>query len=339
MSKLKVVSIGAFGHLSSVLNQVADSPDAEAVGLAPAFEAESLEQIVRHRAFGPDVRRFENYRQMLEELKPDVAIVSTRLDQIGPAAAQAARAGCHLICEKPLAITPEGLKEVHQAVKGNGVGIAAMFSMHSKPPFIAARNAYSQGQIGEVVLANGRKSYRWGTRPDWFGQRSLYGGTIGWVGIHALDFISFITGQRYVRVAAMHSNFAHKERKECEDNCGLVLELTNGGHATVSVDYCRPSTAPTHGDDWVRIVGTKGVIEANASQNFCRLISEEDGSIDLDLPESSSIYMDFLAALAKGNHGRGQADYPFHMTDTCLRATDAADKGLVIEINSDVWAL
>lgn len=337
---LKVVSIGFYGHLSSVFHQVADSPEAEAIGFAPAFEGESVEQIPQHRAFGPDARSFDDYRTMLDELKPDVAVVSTRLDKIGPVAAQAARAGCHLICEKPLALTHQGMKEVHRAVKESGVSIMAMFTMESKPVFNAARQAYSDGLIGEVVFANGRKSYRWGgNRPEWFGQRSKYGGTIGWVGVHALDFISFITGQRYTRAAAMHSNFSHQERKDCEDNCGLVLELTNGGHATISVDYFRPAAAPTHGDDWVRIVGTAGVLEASDAGGFCRVISEAKGQIEMALGQKRSIYAEFLTQLASGAKDSGQADYPFHLTDVCLSATEAADKGKVVEIKQDFWAL
>lgn len=339
MAKLKVVSVGGFGHISSVLNQVSDSPEAQAVALAPAFEGEDIEQVAKHRAFAAGVQRFDDYNQMLKQLKPQVAVIGTRLDMIGKVATDVARAGCNLICEKPLAITLEGLTELHRAVKDNGVGIMGMFSMQSKPAFIAARQAYAQGQIGEVVLANGRKSYRWGTRPDWFGRRSTYGGTIGWVGIHALDFISFVTGQRYRRVAGMHSNFAHPEREQCEDNCALILELSNGGHATVSVDYFRPDSAPTHGDDWLRIVGTKGLIEANASQNFCRVISEEKGQTDLDLPEPTSIYRDFLTRLAKGGPCPAQADYPFVLTHTCLCATDAADRQKVVEIDNSIWAL
>ena len=35
--------------------------------------------------------------------------------------------------------------------------------------------AVRAGQIGQVVLANARKSYKWGTRPQWFGERGRYG--------------------------------------------------------------------------------------------------------------------------------------------------------------------
>ena len=92
-------------------------------------------------------------------------------------------------------------------------------------------------KLGQVVLANARKSYKWGqSRPEWFGKRRTYGGTIGWVGIHALDAINYITGETFVSVAAMQSNLAHSERAECEDNCVLALELSNGSHATVSVE-------------------------------------------------------------------------------------------------------
>ena len=64
-----------------------------------------------------------------------------------------------------------------------------------------------------------------------------------------------------------------------------MAELGNGGHATISVDYCRPEIAGTHGDDWIRIVGTKGVLEASGSKKECSVISKDKGSFQYPLPD------------------------------------------------------
>jgi len=193
MDVLRVVSIGGFGHAVFVFDDMLGLKEAELVAFAPALAEEPPDMVTGHKIYTDKVKRYDDYRKMLTEVKPDVAVISTRLDKITPIAIEAAQAGCHLICEKPLALTHESLSALHKAVKANEVQLFPMHSMRSQGAFITAHNIYRQGDIGQAVLANGRKSYKWGTRPEWFGNREFYGGTIGWVGIHALDFINFVT--------------------------------------------------------------------------------------------------------------------------------------------------
>ncbi len=268
MPTRQIVSIGGYGYSVFVFDEIVQMDEVNLVAFAPAFDGEDLSIVTSHKIYNDNILCYENYDEMLEKEKPDVVIVSTRLDKIAEISINAANKGCLLICEKPLAINHQDLEKLHDAVNKNNVKLMAMLSMRAEPPFIKAREIYQSGKIGEAVLINSRKSYKWGTRPEWFADKSKYGGTIGWVGIHALDFINFITELEFVSVAAMKSNFSHPERKDCEDNCAMILELSNGGHATVSVDIFRPDSAETHGDDWIRIVGTKGVLEASAAKKI-----------------------------------------------------------------------
>lgn len=331
MKKLKVVVIGGYGHLWAVLDDMIGMAEAEFVAYAPALEGEDLVAVTDHPLYNDDVQHFEDYHKMLSTVGPDVAVVSSRLDKIPEAALAAVRAGCHLICEKPLALDHDSLATLRKAVDENQVQVIAMLQMRSMPVFVAAQKLYSEGLIGEVVLANGRKSYKWGTRPDWYGDRKKYGGTIGWVGTHALDFINYITGCDYVSVAAMQGNRAHPELPGCEDNCALVLGLSNGGHATISIDMCRPEAADTHGDDWVRIVGTKGQIEASNAKGTCELINA-DGHKDIALGEPTAMFGDFLLSLLGKAESVVGTDVSFMLTHTALCARDAADKGIVVAV-------
>jgi predicted dehydrogenase len=205
--------------------------------------------------------------------------------------------------------------------------------MRGDPQFAADKQVYDSGDIGEAVLINARKSYKWGTRPDWFGDKDKYGGTIGWVGIHAFDYINYITGLNFAKVAAMQGNFAHSERPACEDNCAIVAELSNGGHITISVDYCRPEIADTHGDDWVRIVGTKGVLEASGSKKECSVISKDKGSFQYPLPEGKDkIFSKFLLNILAGKSNDKIAQASFMLTKVCLIAIEAARKNKVLNI-------
>lgn len=331
MKKLKVVSIGGFGHSVFVFDDMLGMEEAELVGLAPAFAGEDIRFFTGHELCR-EVPVFATYAAMLEELQPDVAIISTRLDLIPGVIIEAARAGCHIIAEKPLALDLDTLAKVQEAVEANGVKLTAMLSMRSEPQFIAAKNLYDRGVIGEAVLVNGRKSYKWGTRAEWMGDKETYGGTIPWVGIHAVDFINFITGLGFNKVAAMKGNYAHPERPACEDNCTLILELSNGGHATVSVDLFRPGSAGTWGDDWVRVVGTQGIIEARGSDLTCKLLVDGEEPLSVELPEKSKMFREFLLAVAGDDSMEIPQTASFMLTKVCLHGQESAEQGRFVEI-------
>jgi len=336
---MKIVSIGGYGHSVCVFDEIIQIEEANLIAFAPAFAGEDTSIISSHNIIDGNVKYYDDYIDMLEKEKPDVAIVSTRLDKIAGTAIEAANRGCHLICEKPLALNKNKLFDVFDAVKKNNVKLTAMLTMRSEPEFIAAKKIYESGEIGEAVLINGRKSYKWGAeRPEWFGDKKKYGGTINWVGIHALDFINFITGLSFVKTTAMTGNFSHPERPACDDNCALALELSNGGHATISVDFLRPNSAETHGDDWIRIVGTKGVVEARTSDHSCDVISNETGMRQVSLPKKEFAFWDFFQAVAGDKTIAVPQKESFLLTYACLCSQESADKNILVSIDNSLFA-
>lgn len=335
MKKIRIVTIGGFGHIDAVFRDLAVTEEAELVGMASAYAGEDISKFLKlPPAEGKNVR-CEDYKQMLKDLKPDVAVVSTRLDLIPKLIIDAADAGCHIIAEKPLALDMATLENVQKAIDTNKVNLMAMLTMRSDPQFVAAKQVYDSGAIGQAILVNGRKSYKWGTRPDWFGDKSKYGGTIGWVGIHAFDYINYITGLSFTKVAAMKGNLVHSDRPSCEDNCVLIAELSNGGHASMSVDYCRPESAPTHGDDWIRVIGTKGVLEASLAKKNCVVISNEKGTFEQPLPDGKDkMFRRFILNILAGKTEENEElkRLSFMLTKVCLLARDAAEQNKIIDI-------
>jgi len=330
---LKVVCIGGWGHTNLVLDEMVGLPETEICGIAPAYSGEDLADLCAHVVFSPRIPPvFNHFACMLEKIHPDVAIVSSRLDCIAPAATAAANAGCHLLCEKPLGISHSQCDLLQEAVSRNGVRLMAMHSMRNFPAFVAAREAFQSGLIGSPVIINARKSYRWGERPDWFAQRETYGGIIPWVGIHAWDAIHFVTGCRPVRICAMHGNQAHQDYAECEDHATLIVELSNGAHASISLDMVRPDAAEHPADNWIRIMGTRGMIEANSSKGICEVAHEGLTQRPLPLPEPDTMFRTFLLSILGQGEAPLSTEDSFALTRVCLAARDSADEGRVIAL-------
>lgn len=338
MKELRLGIVGTFGHTPNVLNDVRATEGVRVAALARDLPDDSFAALRGHAAVGDEPREFDSPQAMFEAGGIDAAVVGTRLDRIAPAAMAAAQAGCHVICEKPLAIEHEALSTLWKTIEESGVQCMAMLNARSMPAMAAARSVVMAGEIGDVVMANARKSYKWGgRRPGWFGRRAEYGGTIGWVGIHAFDFINYVTGRTFAAVAALQSNATKPDYADCEDNCALVLELDNGAHGVVSIDYLRPQAAPTHGDDWIRIVGSKGVLEANASKGTCEVI-DADGPRVLEMPEPVAVYRPFFECLmGRPAEVVAGARESFLLTQACLCARDAADGAQVVRIPDAPW--
>jgi len=99
--------------------------------------------------------------------------------------------------------------------------------------------------------------------------------------------------------------------------------------ASVSVDLLRPQAAGTHGDDWIRIVGTEGVIEARVNENSCRLLRENETPVEMELAATRSLYDPYL----DGEPGLTGPDDAFMLTRAVLCARQAADDKKWIEIS------
>ncbi len=342
MDDFKIVTIGSIGHIGSVLQELGNSPieRCRVIGMASAAPEDSPEDLKQRFDICQEADIFENYEQMIEDIQPDLAIISTRIDQIGIVALRAAETGAHCICEKPLAIDRTHLERLYKVFREKDIACIAMLNNMVNPVLSEMKNVISAGHIGIPVICNARKSYKFGSRPDWYGKRELYGGTIPWVGIHGLDFIQVTTGLHFTRVAAMHSNMAHPNHPDCEDNCSLSLQLSNGGHATLSIDYLRPEAADTHGDDWLRVAGTKGVLEARPARQCYSIITEkgmQDVCVDRD---QTSFYNPIINKMYSGKRNGALTELTnrsFMLTDSALAARDSADDEVVLSIGNRPW--
>jgi predicted dehydrogenase len=175
-----------------------------------------------------------------------------------------------------------------------------------------------------VVLATAQKSYRFGaSRPDWYRRRRDYAGTMLWVASHGIDAIRFCCDVEFGRVIGVQSNVSKPDYEEMEDHCVALWELSNGGSAVVHADFLRPTSAPTHGDDRLRVAGSSGVVEVRADR--CVLIGAAG---ERDITESVNVRRvdeELLAAVRGESSEFYSTTESLAMAEILLRAREAAD--------------
>lgn len=330
----RVGCAGGYGHTGGVFKDLSGWPQdrIRLCGVCPTAADEPVEGLLANDwAVASGARRYPSVAHLLGDDPPDILVVGTRLDRITEAARAGLAAGCHLILEKPLALDPERLQALYAAARQAGRQVMAMQSMRSRPAFGVAAACIAAGELGRVVLVNTRKSYKWGRRPPWYADRSVYGGTWPWVGFHNLDIAHLLTGRHATRVAALHANQGHPERAPGEDVCAGLFTIEGGILHTASIDLFRPEQAPTHGDDWCRVVGTEGGLEVNATTGVLRVLRGSEYE-ERAVPEGAApIYRDWVTRLPQ-MAGQPPDPMPFQLTLAALLARDAADSGGVRDI-------
>ena len=341
--EVSVLLAGGFGHAVWVFDEwLRDDANVRLVGAVQTLADEKLDGFLSH----PWAEQFEPvvYQDMDEALaaeKPDLVIISTRPDLNPDLIEKSLRAGCHVISEKPLAVDEAGLIRLHKAVQETGNYILPMLGMHEVPAFAEARVLMEQGIIGEPVLINARKSYQWGTRADWFKQREIYGGIWGWIGIHSFNHAAHIIGRNGIKVlAAQEQNRFHADyAPECADCLSGLFLLEGDVQMTVSIDLLRPDGQKAWGDDWVRVVGSEGSLEANPELGTIRLIRKgQDEDVRTVTTVAPPFYTAFLDAVKTGADFSELTALGFQLTDSALTAERASVEGLCgLDVVPERW--
>ena len=310
---IKVCFIGACGHWLQVLRYLKTREDVLFCGFAPGSSEEDSPQSI-----DPAIPYFDDYQAMLDATKPDLAVIAPIFGLTGRIAIECANRGIDVFAEKPVAASFAELKQLEAAVKNRGIRFCAMHSLRYTPAFYHGAALVRSGAIGNVKLVTAQKSYKYGTRPAWYSDPDSYGSTATWVGIHAMDWIFHFTGLPFTSVSAISDSCMPEKAMLCQ------FTLEGGAVASVSLDYYRPSTATTHGDDRIRCVGDKGILEV--CENRICLINQ-DGPQLLSPEEAPELLSEFLAG-----HDPLPLSEILHITKAAIAAREAALTGKSVSI-------
>jgi predicted dehydrogenase len=328
--KVRVVIIGLEGHPEEIVSPLNSLPDVEVTAIA-APEAE-----VAHFRDGnarlAAVKQYNDYRRMLDVEKPDVAAVCNTDGARAAVVAEAAGRQLNVIAEKPLATNRTDLVRIRKIVSGNGVSLGMLLPMRYQSEYRALQRLRTGGQLGEIVQISAQKSYKLGSRPEWFKHRDTYGSTILWIGPHMIDLMRWTSGRTYVEAASFIGRAGFAGLGDMETTTTTSFQLDNGGTATLHMDYCQPETAPSHGDDRLRIAGTEGVAEYMASAGVTVATKNRELARVTALPESGSVFRDYIAHTYTGAPATLPLEDIYAVCEATIAAHEAAVEKRVVRI-------
>ncbi len=140
-----------------------------------------------------------DWRAVVERPDIDVVDICTPNNVHAEIAIAAAKAGKHIICEKPLARTIEEARAMTQAVREAGVIHMVAFNYRRTPAVALARKYIEEGRIGRILNFRGTYLQDWSADPDgplsWRFQKKIAGsGTTGDIATHVVDLAHYLVG-------------------------------------------------------------------------------------------------------------------------------------------------
>ncbi|HEY7234688.1 MAG TPA: Gfo/Idh/MocA family oxidoreductase [Gemmatimonadaceae bacterium] len=202
---------------------------------------------------------YTNFEELLERADCDVVSVCTPSGLHAAQGAHAARAGKHVITEKPMAITLGQADDLVKACDDAGVFLFVVKQNRLNPPIQLLRRAIDKGRFGRIYLAN--TTVRW-QRPQeyydaapWRGTWEFDGGAILNQASHYVDLIQWLVGP----VESVMAKTATQARRiEAEDSGVALLKFRSGALGVIEVSVL---TYPRNLEGSITILGEKGSVK------------------------------------------------------------------------------
>jgi len=235
----------------------------DAIAKIPELQLVSVCDIVAERAVQAaeqaGVPWFTDFERMLAEVPSDAVVVATPSGLHPQHGIMAARAGRHVISEKPMAISLAAADALVQACDDHQVQLFVVKQNRLNPPIVLLKRALDRGRFGRLYMAN--CTVRW-TRPQeyydqapWRGTWEFDGGAFMNQASHYVDLIQWLVGP----VESVMAKTATMARRiEAEDSGVAILKFRSGAIGTIEVTML---TFPRNLEGSITILGEKGTVK------------------------------------------------------------------------------
>ncbi|MDR7523160.1 MAG: Gfo/Idh/MocA family oxidoreductase [Armatimonadota bacterium] len=244
------VGLLSFAHYHAEFwaRAVAGHPEARLAGVWDDNRPRGEAAAARH-----GTRYFDELGALLREC--DAVGVTSETVRHADLVEEAARAGVHILCEKPMAASLADCDRIQRAVEASGVTFMQNFPKRFDPVNHELVARVHRGELGRVVLVRVRHGHGQGHQPEflrlWYVDPDLAGGgTLLDEGVHAADFLLWLLGPPE-RVTAVVSHRALQLRTE--DTAAAIFTFPDGGLAEVATSWIFVAAEQS-----VEIYGTEG---------------------------------------------------------------------------------
>jgi glucose-fructose oxidoreductase len=174
---------------------------------------------------------------------------------------RAARAGVHVLCEKPMAVTVEECRRMISACRRNRVKLMVAYRLHFEAINLAAIDAAMRGALGELKFFTSSFSMRV-RRGDIRTKRAFGGGTLYDIGVYCINAARNLFREEPTLVSAVSVNSGLASLAEVDETTAATLRFGDGRLASFVTSFNAADVGA------FRIVGAKGSIQVEPAYEY-----------------------------------------------------------------------
>lgn len=270
MLKVSIIGAGRIGrvHSESISKYV---KGAEIKAISDVKITEELTAWAKSMGI-PEV--YDDYKKILQDPEIDAVLVCSSTNTHAPISIEAAQAGKHVFCEKPVDADPAKIREVLSAVEKAGVKFQVGFNRRFDHNFKAIKDRVAAGDIGEPHVI--RVTSRDPEAPP-IEYVKVSGGMFFDMTIHDFDMIRYLSGSEVEEVFAVGTVLVNPEIGKAGDidTAVITLKLKNG--AIGVIDNSRKAAYGY--DQRAEVFGSKGAIHITNDTGSTAVFSGENGVV------------------------------------------------------------
>ena len=256
--KVRYAVVG-MGHIAQVAVLPAFRHARRNSVLAALVSDDPKKQRLLSRKYRVPSYSYEQYEECLEQV--DAVYIALPNAMHAEYTIRAARAGVHVLCEKPLAVTADECEQMIEACASAGVKLMVAYRLHFEEINLNAIDIVRRRRIGEPKFFN--SSFSMTVRPgDIRTKRTLGGGTLYDIGVYCINAARGLFRAEPKEVVALSVNSGAAHLNEIDETTGAVLRFEGERLATFVTSFNADDVAA------YRIIGTKGQLHVNPAYEY-----------------------------------------------------------------------
>jgi glucose-fructose oxidoreductase len=263
--KVRYAVVG-LGHIAqvAVLPAFAHAHDNSTLAALVSHDDEKLSALTSR--YGAQGFTYDQFDECLEQV--DAVYIALPNSMHAEYAVRAARAGVHVLCEKPMAVTPTECEEMIQAAREHDVRLMVAYRLHFEHVNLNAVSLINEGGIGEPKVFNSSFSMR--VRPgDIRTSRELGGGTLYDLGVYCINAARYLFRAEPKEVFACSVNGDPKRLPEIDESTAAILRFDGERIASFVSSFNAADTG------WYEVLGTGGRLRVDPAYEYAEGLAYE----------------------------------------------------------------
>jgi predicted dehydrogenase len=262
-----VVGLGYISQIA-VLPAFEHASENSELSALVSSEPKKLKEISRKYGVA-NTYSYDEYDECLESGEVDAVYIALPNHMHREYTERAVRAGVHVLCEKPMAVTEAECESMIQAAQENRVKLMIAYRLHFEPANLAAIELVNSGKIGHPKIFNSTFTEQVKEGDIRLNARKLGGGTLYDIGIYCINAARYLFQEEPERVVAVSGSSKEPRFRQAEENTSATLCFSHGKLATFTCSFGASSVSA------YEVVGTEGSVRLDPAYEYAAELKHE----------------------------------------------------------------